>query len=123
MVPNMTVYESEDSRSRDPKDAARFDESCDRLRTAGITIDRIMCSDESDIPQGEAADIVLQDGFGSLPISVYDEVVILIGEYPSDQDLADFLEVPDGTLSVDRQKPPSMPNDIQPACACGNKTR
>lgn len=123
MVPNMTVYESEGSRSRDPKDTARFDESCDRLRTAGITVDRIMCSDESDIPQGEAADIVLQDGFGSLPIAVYDDVVILIGEYPSDQDLADFLEVPDGTLSVDRQKPPSMPNDIQPACACGNKTR
>lgn len=123
MTAMITVYESEEYRSAHPEDAERFDESCRRLESAGIGIDRVMCACEDDIPPGEAADVVLQDGMDALPIGVYDEVVVSVGEYPSDQDLADFLDVPDGVLSVDRQKPLSMPNDLPPACACGNRTR
>lgn len=123
MTAIMTVYESEGSRSRYPGEAERFDESCRRLESAGIAVERILCSCEEDIPPGEAADVVLQDGLDALPIGVYDEVVVSVGEYPSDQDLADFLDVPDGVLSVDRSKPPSMSNDLPPACACGNRTR
>lgn len=115
---DMTVYESETSRKT--PDAARFDGSFEALRGAGIGIGRILCSSPADVPEGEAADIVAEKGMDALPIAMYQGVSISVGEYPSDQDLADFLDAPDGTLSVNKQGPPAMGNDIMPACACGS---
>lgn len=118
----MTVYESDDARLRDPEDTERFDISCGRLRSIGIHVERVMCSSAADIgPDGEATEIVSEHGLSALPIAEYDGVAITIGMYPSDQDLADFLDVPDGTLSVDATRPPSMGNDVVPVCNCGQR--
>lgn len=120
----MTVYESEAAKNRDPADTERFERSFEALEGVGIHIRRVMCASADDVDtDGEAASIVRENGLGALPISEYERVSISVGEYPSDQDLADFLDVPDGTLSVDSTKPPSMGNDIMPACNCGNKQR
>ncbi|MDO5853298.1 MAG: arsenic metallochaperone ArsD family protein [Thermoplasmata archaeon] len=115
---DMTVYESEAARSRDPADTERFERSYEALAAAGIGIRRVMCASAEDLGDGEAASIVAKQGMDALPICEYQGVDISVGQYPSDQDLADFLDVPDGVLSVDRSKPPAMGNDIQPACAC-----
>ena len=119
---DMTVYESKDSRLRNPTDAERFDRSHEALEAAGIHVRRVMCSSVDDIdPDGEARSIVSEKGMGALPIAEYQGVDISTAQYPSDQDLADFLEVPDGVLSVNRSRPPAMANDIQPACNCGQR--
>lgn len=116
---DMVVYESEEYRALNPDDSRRFDASFDALAAAGIHVGRVMCSSVNDIdPEGEAFSIVSEKGMSALPIAEYQGVDISVGMYPSDQDLADFLDVPDGVLSVDRQKPPAMGNDLQPACAC-----
>lgn len=118
----MTVYESEDARLRDLEDAERFGISCGKLGSVGIRVERVMCLSTDDIrPDGEAAEVVSEHGLSALPIAEYDGVVITIGMYPSDQDLADFLDVPDGTLSVDAMKPPSVGNDVVPVCNCGQR--
>lgn len=115
----MTVYESEASRARDPADAERFDRSYAALEAADIHIRRVMCASADDIDaDSEAASIVAKQGFEALPVCEYQGVDISVGQYPNDQDLADFLDVPDGVLSVDRSKPPAMGNDLPPACAC-----
>ena len=120
---DMVIYESEDSRRRNPADTERFEKSYAALESAGIGIGRVMCSSPDDIGEGEAAEIVAAKGMDALPICLYQDVSIAVGEYPSDQDLADFLDAPDGTLSVNTQGPPAMGNDIMPACACGNRPR
>lgn len=118
----MIVYESDESIGRDPEDTARFESSYKALEEAGIPIRRVRCTSAEDIvTDGEARDMVAGEGMGCLPVTEYDRVVIAHGEYPSDQDLADFLNPPDGTLSVNSQKPPSMGNDIMPACNCGQR--
>lgn len=117
---DMIVYESKESMERDPSDTERFEKSWQALKAAGIEVGRVMCSAPEDLPEGEAAEIVAAKGMGSLPICLYQDVSIAVGEYPSDQDLADFLDAPDGTLSVNKQGPPAMGNDIMPACACGS---
>lgn len=119
----MTVYEYEGYSKSHPEDLERFDSSYRLLVSAGIGIERVTCTAAEDLPPGEAFDEVSEKGIEALPICTYNGVIIASGAYPSDQDLADFLDVPDGVLSVDRQKPPSMGNDLPPACACGNKTR
>ena len=129
----MTVYESEDALKRNPADTERFERSYAALESVGIHIRRVMCSSADDIDtDGEAKDIVeALKGQGLLALTagknvvrfLYERVSISVGEYPSDQDLADFLNPPDGTLSVDSQKPPSMGNDLMPACNCGQKKR
>ncbi len=111
----MIVYESEQSRST--QDAARFDASYEALKKAGIEVGRVLCASP------EAREVVELKGMSALPICMYQDVSITVGEYPSDQDLADFLDAPDGTLSVNKQGPPAMGNDIMPACACGNRPR
>ena len=121
MEHDMIVYESEEAMARNPADTERFEKSCAALKAAGIEIDRVMCSSADDIGEGEAAEIVRDLGMGELPICLYQGVSISVREYPSDQDLADFLDAPDGTLSVNKQGPPAMGNDIMPACACGSR--
>lgn len=116
---DMVVYESEESVRRNPADTERFEKSWNTLKNAGIEVGRFMCASPEDLPEGEAAEIVAAKGMDSLPICLYQGVSIAVGEYPVDQDLADFLDAPDGTLSVNKQGPPAMGNDIMPACACG----
>lgn len=117
---DMVIYESEESMRRDPADTERFEKSHAALKAAGIDVGRVVCSSPADVGEGEARDIVDEKGMGALPICMYQGVSISVGAYPSDQDLADFLDAPDGTLSVNRQGPPAMGNDIPPACGCGN---
>lgn len=118
MESNMIIYETESGILRDPADATRFEKSIEALLGAGIQVSRVMCKSVDDLLEGEARAIVEQEGLDSLPICEYNGVEICRGQYPSDQDLADFLDVPDGVLSVDRTKPPAMGNDLPPACAC-----
>ena len=120
---DMIVYESVESMGKNPSDTERFERSYNSLKAVGIVIGRKLCSIPEDIDDPEARSIVDAQGMSSLPICIYQGVSLNIGEYPSDQDLADFLDAPDGTLSVNKQGPPAMGNDIMPACACGNRTR
>lgn len=121
MTCKMVVYESEGAKDRDPADTARFDESVKALEAAGIGLCRVMCSSVDDVEDAEAKAALGDKGIDALPVSVYDGVVISSGAYPTDQELADFLDAPDGTLSVNKDNGPAMPNDLPPAgCACNN---
>lgn len=120
MACKMIVYESEEGRARDPEDTARFEASCKALEAAGIGLCRVACASPDDIEDPEAREAVDGADMGALPISVYDGGLIRTGAYPTDQELADFLDVPDGTLSVNKQGAPAMGNDLPPACTCGN---
>lgn len=116
---DMVIYESLESRLRDSDDAERFDRSHSVLEAAGICIKRVMCSSIEDIdPENEAYSIVSENGMDSLPVAEYQGVDITMAQYPSDQDLADFLDVPDGILSVNKTRPPAMANDLPPSCNC-----
>lgn len=117
---NMVVYESESAKTKDPADTKRFEASVDALKAAGIEICRVCCASIDDVKEAEAKD-AMKDGMDALPVSVYDGVVISVGAYPSDQELADFLDAPDGTLSVNKQGAPAMGNDLPPSgCSCNN---
>lgn len=121
MDSDMIIYESAESHARDSEDTMRFDKSLSALEKAGIRVTRVMCTDESDVPEGEAADLIKESGMSALPVALYQGTLIASGSYPSDQDLADFLDVPDGVLSVNKTQGPAMANDIMPSCDCGNK--
>ena len=115
----MTVYESEESRRRNPADASRFDASRSALQSIGIPVDVVPIETAEDMDAGgEARQFIEENGPGSLPVTEYEGVLVCTGSYPSDQDLADFLDVPDGILSVDRTRPPAMSNDLPPSCCC-----
>mgnify|MGYP002520632528 FL=1 len=115
----MTVYESEESRRRDPAGASRFDASRSALRSIGIPVKVVSVTGAGDVDDdGEARQFIEENGPGSLPVTEYEGVVVCSGGYPSDQDLADFLDVPDGVLSADRTRPPAMGNDLPPSCCC-----
>ncbi len=111
----MVVYESMESRSRDPADTERFETSFAALREMGIRIGRVTVNGPEDLdPEGEASRIVAEDGMSALPITEYQDVDIAIGRYPSDQELVDFLDAPDGTFGISRSKAPAMNNDLMP---------
>ncbi|MDY0293558.1 MAG: arsenic metallochaperone ArsD family protein [Candidatus Methanomethylophilaceae archaeon] len=113
------VFESRESREKYSQNAKRFDDSVEALSKIGIKVDRVMCVSPSDVGGGaEAEELVSQKGLGILPVAEYDGVVVSEGEYPSDQVLADWLDVPDGVLSANKQMPPSI-NDMEPPCTCG----
>lgn len=115
------VYESSESKKRNAADLARFEGSLGKLSKIDLGVCRVMCSDASVLPSGsEASELVAEKGMSILPITEYKEAVIFSGSYPDDQTLADYLDVPDGTLSVDKGKPFNV-NDLAPPCACGDK--
>ena len=68
---DMVIYESEDARNGDPSDTRRFDASCESLKAAGIVVGRVMCTSPTDLPEGEASDIVAEQGMGALPLAMY----------------------------------------------------
>lgn len=116
----LTVFDSEDARKKHQSDYKRFKQSMDILIKNGIGLKYVDCKSAADIiGDGEALEMVESDGFGSLPIAEYNGVAIAAGEYVSDQDLADFLNVPDGVLSVNRSKPPAL-NELGPSCSCSS---
>jgi len=115
------VYESSESKNRNAADLIRFEKSLGKLSKIGLSVCRVICSNASALPSGsEASELVVEKGMGILPITEYEDAVIFSGAYPDDQTLADYLDVPDGTLSVDKQKPFNV-NDLAPPCACGDK--
>lgn len=111
---SMTVYETADSGATD--DAMRFSASVAKLAAVGITVARVVVDGPGSIPEGEVRDIVTEEGFSALPAAEFGGVAVCTGAYPTDQELADFLDVPDGVLSVNRSRGPAMANDIPPAC-------
>ena len=118
----LTVYEPVDSMARNSADSERFERSIAKLSVAGICVNRVICADASALsPGSEAHDLVSDKGMGVLPITVYDRTVVFSGSYPDDQTLADYLDVPDGMLSVDKKRAPNV-NDLAPGCACGVKS-
>jgi hypothetical protein len=119
MVSDLIIYEPVEYG--DKEDFTRFEESAKKLANMGITIDRIKCSDVSDVPSCcEAFELVKEKGLAVLPITDYMGVVVFSEKYPDDQTLADYLDVPDGVLSANKKGAPSL-NDLPPACSCGNK--
>ena len=110
----MTVYETADSMKTE--DGARFTASLEKLATARIAVERVTVACPGDIPDGEVRDIVTEEGLSALPAAEFGGVAVCTGAYPTDQELADFLDVPDGVLSVNRSRGPAMANDIPPAC-------
>lgn len=106
------IYESE--ASMDTPDRVRFGSSCILLNQAGIPVLRVLCSSETDVPDGD-----IRDSYESgslLPAADYDGVAVCVGRYPTDRELANYLDVPHGVLSVDRTRVPPMANDMMPHC-------
>lgn len=112
------VFESSESKNKDPADTKRFESSLEALAKVGIHVQRIKCSSVSDIDEEEDAfEIISEEGMSALPIAEYGKVAVSVGKYPDDQTLANFLDVPNGTLSVDKQLGPNI-NDLGPAYNC-----
>lgn len=84
------VYETDDSE--DLPDAARFETSVNASSCVSIGFDRMLCSSPSDLPEGEASDIVTDMGMDAPPITLYQDIPVVVGEHPSDQDLVNYLD-------------------------------
>ena len=120
MSETIKVYETAGYKNMHPEETERFERSVSALEKAGIFIERILIRDVYEVDRdGETFEAVMEGGLAALPIAEYMGAMITDGQYPDDQTLADYLDVPDGVLSVDRVKP-SAPNDLPPACMCGN---
>ena len=113
----MIVYESESYRTSHPDDTIRFYASVARLADVGISLMRVMCSSPDDIGGTEASEVVAEKGMAALPVTECDGAVVCEGSYPSDQELADYLEVPDGVLSTDMSRPPPR-SELAYPCGC-----
>lgn len=120
MDQDFIVYEPAVCKNK--ADLERFEASVRKLGSAGIKIERVVCRDISAISQeSESYDLVMQEGLDALPIADYLGTIVCNGEYPDDQTLADYLDVPDGVLSVNKKGAPAQSNDLMPAFSCGTK--
>lgn len=117
MKAQMIIYDSEKARKKHANDSKRLMASLEKLKKAGIDVKYVDCKSASDVKgNGEAFETVSEKGLGSLPLAEYSGALIAEGHYISDQDLADFLDVPDGTLSVNKSK--AVPLYETPAGDC-----
>lgn len=103
------VYDSEEARKKYASDYNRFKESMDALLKGGFKVEYVDCKSAADVTgDGEAQELVEEEGFDVLPIAEFMGAVITSSEYVSNQDLVDFLEVPDGVIDAVRSKPPPL---------------
>ena len=117
MKAQMIIYDSEKARKKNASDSSRLMVSLEKLKKAGINVKYVDCKSASDVKgDGEAFDLVSKKGIGVLPLAEYDGALIAEGHYVSDQDLVDFLDVPNGVLSVNRSK--ALPLYETPAGDC-----
>ena len=119
----LTVYDSVAARKKYTPDYNRFKNSMDILKKNKFKINYVDCETTADIKgNGEAQELVETKGFDKLPIAEYQGAIISYGEYISDQDLADFLEVPDNVLKVNRTKNTPLYESGPPLdCGLGGK--
>lgn len=102
MNPELTVYESPESRERCLEDHVRFLTSIAKLSDIGISVKTVLISSEHDVdPSSEAYEMICSDGIGILPLTDFGGMVIETGEYPSNKVLADYLCFPDGVLEIE----------------------
>ncbi len=112
------VYDSGAARKKHASDYKRFKKAKDALLKAGFNVEYVDCKSAADVTgDGEAQALVKADGFDVLPIAEYEGAVITSGGYVSNQDLVDFLEVPDGVIDAVRSKPPPL-YETGPALDC-----
>ena len=112
------VYDSEAARKKHASDYKRFKKAMDALLKEGFKVEYVDCKSAADVTgDGEAQALVKAEGFDVLPIAEYEGAVITNGEYVSNQDLVDFLEVPDGVIDAVRSKPPPL-YETGPALDC-----
>ncbi|MGI6472295.1 MAG: hypothetical protein ACOX1N_04440 [Candidatus Methanomethylophilaceae archaeon] len=103
------VYDSEAARKKYASDYNRFKDSMDALLKKGFKVEYVDCKSAADVKgDGEAQELVEEEGFDVLPIAEFMGAIITSGEYVSNQDLVDFLEVPDGVIDAVRSKPPPL---------------
>lgn len=116
-VSEFVVYETEVTRERLTEQRKGYLESAEKLKAVGIRVRDVLVETPADIDP-DAVDVDPKTMVcADLPVSVYMGVVVDRGEYPTDQILVDYLDVPDGTLSVDRKRP-LMPGDGDPSQPC-----
>ncbi len=121
MTADFVVYESPSSVLRDPKDTERFEKSYGKLSDAGVKIERITVNNADNL-SSEAAEYYAEQKDACLPMGVYLGAVICSGRYPSDQEIVDYVDVPRGTLDVERWVL-AQANDIQSDCTCRRSSR
>ena len=119
----LTVYDSEAARKKYASDYNRFKNSMDILKKKKFKVNHVDCKSVADVKgNGEAQELVEIEGLDALPVAEYHGAIIAQGEYVSDQDLVDFLEVPDGVLDAKRSKPPTLYEEGPPLeCGLGGK--
>lgn len=116
-ISEFVVYETMVTRERLADQRRGYLESAEKLKAAGIRVRDVLVETPADIDP-DAVDVDPKTMVcADLPVSVYMGVVVDRGEYPTDQILVDYLDVPDGTLSVDRKRP-LMPGDGDPSQPC-----
>lgn len=114
-----TVYESMECREAKLEERVAFMQSVEKLAKVGIEVTIVSVSSSSDIDEcSEAWELVENDGMPCLPVSDYNGVVVDSGDYPSDQILADYLDVPDGILSANKTSGPAAGDNMQSCCCC-----
>ena len=110
----LTVYDCEDFRTSHNEEFSRFKRSADLV---GDAVAIVCVKSAEDIPPGEARDSFNERSFACLPLTDFDGVVVVEGDYPADQEIVDYVDVPDGVLDAKRDgfKPA---NELEFSCSC-----
>lgn len=91
-------------------------ESVGKLRSAGIEFPIIRVESTEDfITVGEASEEVARSGMDILPVLEYEGVIVCSRSYPTDQELVDYIDVPEGVLSAKRASLPAA-NEMEFSC-------
>ena len=111
----LTVYDCGSARGRLPKEYESFRRSADAV---GDLVRIVEVRSADDIPPGEAREIFLAGSFGALPVTEFEHVAVTEGSYPTDQEIVDYVDVPDGVLNVRRASVRPANEMESPCCAC-----
>ncbi len=112
MAAKRIVYDTKETRKTMKADYERFVKSLEALKKENILVDLVLVSKVSEVKGEDAADYAKSHGLEGLPVSEFEGVSLAEGHYPTDSDLANFLDVPEGVLSVGRDRV-AFPNEFQ----------
>lgn len=116
-INEFVVYETDVTRKRLSDQRRSYLESVEKLKAIGYRVRDVLVETPQDIDPDDL-DVDLDTlTCADLPVCVYSGVVVDRGEYPTDRVLVDYLDVPDGVLSVNRIRP-LMPGDGDPSQPC-----
>lgn len=115
----LTVYDCASARERLPLEYKAFKESADAV---GPAISIVEVHSVDDFPDGEARRIFIEESFDALPVTEFKGAAVTEGSYPTDQEIVDYVDVPEGVLGAKRTVLRAA-NDFESPCYACFRTR